>query len=463
MPVIHRFDPPERFVPGTVGEPGQRTFFLQARAGNQVTSVALEKQQVQILGERVAELLDELIQTDDAQTTIPAMTPVGLIDNEPLDQPIEEEFRAGTITLSWDADDERVVIEVFPVAEVEVELPGGGRGAGADRPADRGARARGGAPGADAGCDGAVVRRKGRVGGLCRPTPVPLLRWSDGCRRPPVSPRQRLPAYARLIVVSAPDVRELLDGPLVVLGRIMPASNHTFLTRLGDTGVQCVYKPSSGERPLWDFTDGTLAAREYAAWVVSEHLGWDIVPPTVLRDGPAGPGMVQLWMESEEAREGRPDPVDVVPEGPLPPGFLHVVDASGPDDEPVMLVHEDSTPLRRMAVFDLVTNNTDRKGGHVLPMPGGHRHGVDHGVCFHSEDKLRTILWGWAGEPLAADELEGVESVLAGLESDLGVALADLLTVREVDAVARRCERLLRTRRFPMPRGGWPSIPWPPF
>ena len=278
-----------------------------------------------------------------------------------------------------------------------------------------------------------------------------------------MSARQRLPAYARLIVVSAPDVRELLDDPLVVLGRIMPASNHTFLTRLGDAGLQCVYKPSSGERPLWDFTDGTLAAREYAAWMVSEHLGWDIVPPTVLRDGPAGPGMVQLWMEPEEAHEGRPDPVDVVPEGPLPPGFLHVVDASGPDDEPVMLVHEDSTPLRRMAVFDLVTNNTDRKGGHVLAMPGGHRHGVDHGVCFHSDDKLRTILWGWAGEPLVADELEGVESVLAGLDSDLRVALEGLLTVREVDAVARRCERLLRVRAFPVPRGGWPSIPWPPF
>ncbi len=115
-----------------------------------------------------------------------------------------------------------------------------------------------------------------------------------------MSPGQRLPAYAQLIVVAAPDVRELLDGPLVVIGRIMPASNHTFLTRLGETAVQCVYKPTSGERPLWDFTDGTLAAREYAAWVVSEHLGWDIVPPTVLRDGPAGPGMVQLWMESEE-------------------------------------------------------------------------------------------------------------------------------------------------------------------
>jgi uncharacterized repeat protein (TIGR03847 family) len=123
MPVVHRFDPPERFVPGTVGEPGQRTFFLQARLGNQVTSVSLEKQQVQILGERVAELLDELIQSDEVEGTIPAMTPVAMIDNEPLEQPIDEEFRAGTITLSWDAADERVVIEVFPVVEVEVELP----------------------------------------------------------------------------------------------------------------------------------------------------------------------------------------------------------------------------------------------------------------------------------------------------------------------------------------------------
>jgi uncharacterized repeat protein (TIGR03847 family) len=123
MPVIHRFDPPDRFVPGTVGEPGHRTFFLQARRGPQVTTIALEKQQVQILGERVAELLDELIQADQSRTTIPAMTPVSLIDNEPLEQPIQEEFRAGTITLSWDAGDERVVIEVFPVSEVEVELP----------------------------------------------------------------------------------------------------------------------------------------------------------------------------------------------------------------------------------------------------------------------------------------------------------------------------------------------------
>ncbi len=123
MPVVHRFDPPDRFVPGTVGEPGQRTFFLQARQGNRLTTVSLEKQQVQILGERIGELLDELIAGEETRETIPAMTPVALIDSAPLDQPIEEEFRAGTITLSWDGSDERVVVEVFPVAEVEVEVP----------------------------------------------------------------------------------------------------------------------------------------------------------------------------------------------------------------------------------------------------------------------------------------------------------------------------------------------------
>jgi uncharacterized repeat protein (TIGR03843 family) len=260
-------------------------------------------------------------------------------------------------------------------------------------------------------------------------------------------------------MVVAPDLGDLREQQLVVLGRIMPASNHTFLTRLGETGAQCVYKPSSGERPLWDFTDGTLAAREYAAWVVSDHVGWEVVPPTVLREGPAGPGMVQLWSDIEEGV----DPVDVVAEGEVPRGYLHVLDATGADDEPVVLVHEDTAALRRMAVFDVITNNTDRKGGHVLPVPGGHRYGVDHGVCFHAEDKLRTVLWGWAGHDLSADERRGVESVLTGLDGSLRDSLEDLLTVREVDAVARRCERLLARGRFPVPRGGWPSIPWPPF
>jgi uncharacterized repeat protein (TIGR03847 family) len=115
--LIHRFDPPERFVAGTVGPPGQRTFFLQARSGPRVTSVALEKQQVAVLAERIDELLDELLDASEADSPIPAIPPVALEDNEPLEQPIVEEFRAGTMTLSWDADDERIVVEVFPVLE----------------------------------------------------------------------------------------------------------------------------------------------------------------------------------------------------------------------------------------------------------------------------------------------------------------------------------------------------------
>jgi uncharacterized repeat protein (TIGR03847 family) len=121
-PVVHRFDPPERFVAGTVGEPGQRTFFLQAREGLRITTVALEKQQVAILGERIDELLDELISVGGVASLIPAVTPVEQVDNAPLEQPIVEEFRAGTITLSWDADDERVVVEAFPVIEVAVPI-----------------------------------------------------------------------------------------------------------------------------------------------------------------------------------------------------------------------------------------------------------------------------------------------------------------------------------------------------
>ena len=251
---------------------------------------------------------------------------------------------------------------------------------------------------------------------------------------------------------------ELAKAPLEVVGRIMPASNHTFLCRLGDSsGPQVVYKPVSGERPLWDFTEGTLANREYAARLVSEATGWDIVPPTLLRDGPIGPGMVQEWQDTDDAQS----PVDVVAAGEVPPGMLHVLDAVGGDDEPVSLIHEDTPELRRMAVFDAIVNNTDRKGGHVLPMAGGHRYGVDHGVCFHTDDKLRTVLWGWAGLSLDAEECAGVRRVRD--DETLFERLAPLLSPAERHRIRMRCDRLLATRRFPESAGGWPSIPWPPF
>ncbi len=253
----------------------------------------------------------------------------------------------------------------------------------------------------------------------------------------------------------------LVRGELTVLGRIMPASNTTFLCRLGpeEAGLRAVYKPIAGERPLWDFVDGTLAAREYAAWLVSEALGWSVVPPTVLRDGTSGPGMVQLWCEPDPDQA----PVDLQPEGPVPAGLLHVLDAYDADDRPVMLVHEDSPELRRMALFDVVVNNTDRKGGHVLAMPGGHRYGVDHGVCFHVDDKLRTVLWGWHDQPLADDERAALQDLAERLDGDLGAVLADLLTRAEIAATGRRIRRLLSVGRFPRPGARWPSIPWPAF
>jgi len=253
----------------------------------------------------------------------------------------------------------------------------------------------------------------------------------------------------------------LRHGDMTVLGRILPASNSTFFCRLGPeaTGVRAVYKPVSGERPLWDFEDGTLANREYAAWLVSDALGWSVVPPTVLRDGSAGPGMVQLWCEPDPDQA----PVDLVPDGPLPAGTLHVLDAFDERDRPVMLVHEDSSALRRMALFDVVVNNTDRKGGHVLAMHDGHRYGVDHGVCFHVDDKLRTVLWGWHGDPIAEEDVQALQCLAERLDADLGDRLADLLTAAEIRATRRRLARLLSARRFPQPGRGWPSIPWPAF
>ncbi len=249
----------------------------------------------------------------------------------------------------------------------------------------------------------------------------------------------------------------LLDGELTLHGRIMPASNATFLGEI--EGTRVVYKPEAGERPLWDFPDGTLARRERAAYLLSEALGWDVVPLTFLRDGPHGPGMVQVWQDVDDSRVA----VDIVAGGRAPRGWLHVFDGLDDHDREVTLVHEDTPALRRMAVFDVLANNADRKGGHVLAMPDGHRYGVDHGVTFHAENKLRTVLWGWSGEELADEELAGVARVREALAGELGRTLGSLVSSVELDAAVRRCERLLRRRVLPSPAGGWPSIPWPPF
>nr|WP_237728013.1 SCO1664 family protein [Cellulomonas sp. APG4] len=249
-----------------------------------------------------------------------------------------------------------------------------------------------------------------------------------------------------------------MDGELELVGRLTAASNATFLARIGEVTV--VYKPVLGERPLWDFPDGTLARREVATYAVSQALGWDVVPHTCLRDGPHGPGMVQRWQEPDPEQ----DPVDVVPADESPSqGWRTVLEAADEEGRRVLLVHEDTPALRRMAVLDVLVNNADRKGGHVLPMAGGHRYGVDHGVTFHTEPKLRTVLWGWLGEELDDEELAGVRRVRDSLGGALGETLAPLLSGDEVAALAARCERLLAAGRFPAPAGGMPAVPWPIF
>jgi uncharacterized repeat protein (TIGR03843 family) len=257
----------------------------------------------------------------------------------------------------------------------------------------------------------------------------------------------------------------LRDGELSLHGRLVAASNATFqgTLRRGEETATVVYKPVTGERPLWDFPDGTLAQREYAAYVVSEALGWSVVPPTVLRDGPLGEGMVQLWVDQVEPAEGATELVDIVPQGRVPEGWIGVLDALDGRHNPVTLVHADTDALRRMAVFDAVVNNADRKGGHVLHAAGQGVFGVDHGVTFNADDKLRTVLWGWAGTPVPEAILEAVRRLVGELSGGLGAELRRLITAVELTATVQRCHTLLRTATFPLPSDDWPAIPWPAF
>ena len=392
-PLIHGFDPPERFVTGTVGPPGQRTFFLQARSGSRIVSVSLEKQQVVALAERVDQLLDEVMSSRSTEGIVPALAPLDLEDSEPLEQPIEEEFRAGTMTLSWDPDDERVVIEVFPFTEAAVVSPEQVDEDLEEPEPDEIFLVR-----LDAGSARAFVKRAERVVEAGRPT-CPVLRRPDRPRRPSLRAGQRLPPPGALGTPVAL-TEALLEDDLVLHGRIMPASNATFLGRDRrregrlQAGVGGAARSGTSRTAPWP-------DREVAAYLVSEAMGWDVVPQTWLRDGPHGTGMVQVWQEPDPEQEA----VTLVAEGRVPDGWRHVFDGIDGQDRPISLIHEDTGPLRRMAVFDAVVNNADRKGGHVLEMADGHRYGVDHGVSLHAETKLRTVLWGWAGEPLTNDEV----------------------------------------------------------
>jgi uncharacterized repeat protein (TIGR03843 family) len=243
-------------------------------------------------------------------------------------------------------------------------------------------------------------------------------------------------ARQRPEVDEAASLDLLIAGDLVVEGRLVYASNATLYCTVAADGRQaaCVYKPVAGERPLWDFPDGTLAGRELAAYLLSRAAGWDVVPPTVYRDGPFGPGMCQLWIDADES--------------------VDLVELARSADDP---------RLRQMAVFDAVVNNADRKIGHLLPTEAGHLYGCDHGVCFGAEYKLRTVLWQWRGKKLTPAALAALR-VSHELLTSGGLAdeMAQWLTRAEIVATRRRIEQLLARSVHPSPPTDWPAVPWPP-
>jgi uncharacterized repeat protein (TIGR03843 family) len=227
----------------------------------------------------------------------------------------------------------------------------------------------------------------------------------------------------------------LTEGEMRVTGRLVDASNATLYATvtLNSQELICIYKPIAGERPLWDFSEGTLAHREFAAYLLSRDLGFDVVPLTILREGPYGPGMVQQWIDIDES-------IDLAE-----------------------FFSSDHPKLREMAIFDSIINNTDRKIGHLLPVDSETVFGCDHGVTFHVDNKLRTVLWQWADEPFTEMEIQLLQKALRHIQTDLGLALQPFLTADEILATEKRIQALLESKKFPLPNPDWPAVPWPAF
>lgn len=240
-------------------------------------------------------------------------------------------------------------------------------------------------------------------------------------------------------------------GLLKLVGRLTDASNGTFLA-VDDAEQVWVYKPVAGEAPLWDFPEGTLGRREVAAFALSEALGLTLVPPTIWIEGPLGEGSAQAWVDG-----GPTQLIDLLAPEQMTRGWLPVLSAVTEDDSPVVLAHRDDERLREVALFDALLNNSDRKASHLIAV-GEQLRGVDHGVSLHVEDKLRTVLWGWAGAPISEEEARRV-AIAASIDAPLSPGLDD----DEWEALARRARSILAEGAFPRPSGRWPGIPWPPL
>ena len=235
------------------------------------------------------------------------------------------------------------------------------------------------------------------------------------------------------------DLVDLNNGVLTVTGRLVDASNATLYAmcsvndQLGEREFACIYKPIAGERPLWDFPDGSLANREYLSFLISHWLELHLVPPTILRDGPYGTGMVQKWIDIDQS-------VDLME-----------------------FYQSDHPKLRELALFDFITNNTDRKIGHLIPTADGHLYGCDHGVTFHEDDKLRTVLWQWAGISYTEVEkslLIKARELFTGSKVEI---ISGLITQEEINSTIARIDRALFEGSFFLPSPDWPAVPWPPF
>ncbi|MFB9732701.1 MULTISPECIES: SCO1664 family protein [Ornithinimicrobium] len=262
-------------------------------------------------------------------------------------------------------------------------------------------------------------------------------------------------------------VLDLLSRSRIELvGRLVEASNLTLLVDLCDddgrpTGHQAVYKPDRGARPLADFPPGTLARREVAAYLVSRAGGWDVVPPTLLRDGPLGPGSVQAWVEQDAGRRADPSAglVEVLPADVDDPAWMPVVQGEDQTGRPVVVAHADRADLRAVAVLDVVLNNADRKAAHLTVDVHGRLRGFDHGLTLHADDKLRTVLWGWAGQALDGTDRAHLERLVAALDEGTGVER--LLAEDEVGALRARVVALLAAGHLPAPPVTRYPLPWP--
>jgi len=259
----------------------------------------------------------------------------------------------------------------------------------------------------------------------------------------------------------------LATGEMEIIGRLAEASNLALLAEVttDDATMRCIYKPVAGERPLWDFPGAALAAREVLTAEAAGCFGWDLVPVTIWRaDGPAGPGMCQEWVEPVAD-----PPVALFPVGRIPDGWSEVAEGRDADGAPIVLAHDAGEPMQRLVLLDALVNNADRKGGHVLRRPDGSLAAIDHGVTFHAENKLRTVLWGWAGLPVGAALMAEVEAGAEAFRSlvvqwgDRSSAGSAHLSHDEVRAASDRLDALLDSATFPLPGADWPALPWPPM